>query len=376
MNIPTVDLDQPVASLRPIPTRTEDLTVPWLTASLRSSGMDVEVGSFRATEFGEGAGMMSRLVRVELDYARGSGPPSVVVKLPCANEANRAVSIDYHLYRREVLFYREAAPRTPARTVATYYADIDGETDFVLVLEDLAGYHIGDQIVGCTVAQARLCMPMMAELHASFWNKVDHLDFDFIPYHYPSFQSDNLYQGALAGWDTMAELAGDALPQPLRDLKPRYLNAIPRMQEWITAEPRTIVHGDFRMDNLFFGQDPGHSQVAICDWQGILRGKGAHDLAYFLSQSMPVEDRRAHERDLVARWHAGLVAGGVSDYSAERAWEDYRRAIIYLWTYVAVIAGTLDPTNERGRGWMREMVRRSATAILDLGLIELLTEFE
>jgi hypothetical protein len=372
----TTTVDTPAAALRPIPTTTQDLTAPWLTAALRSSGLDVQVASFRATDFAEGAGMMSRLVRVELEYARGSGPASVVVKLPCANEANRAVAVNYHLYTREVLFYRDAAPRTPARTVATYYADIDGETDFVLVLEDLAGYHIGDQIVGCTVAQARLCMPMMAELHASFWNKVDHPDFDFIPYHYPSFQSDNLYAGAVAGWDAMAELADDALPQPLSELKSRYLAAIPRMQEWITAEPRTIVHGDFRMDNLFFGQAPGQSQVAICDWQGILRGNGAHDLAYFLSQSMPVQERRAHERELVAAWYEGLVRGGVSDYSAEQAWEDYRRAVLYLWTYVTVIAGTLDPTNERGRGWMREMVRRSASAILDLGLIELLAEFE
>ena len=72
------------------------------------------------------------------------------------------------------------------------------------------------------------------------------------------------------------------------------------MQEWITAHPRTIVHGDFRMDNLFFGQREGDAPVVIVDWQGTLRGKGAHDLAYFLSQSMPVADRRANERDLVA----------------------------------------------------------------------------
>ncbi len=81
-----------------------------------------------------------------------------------------------------------------------HYADIDGEIDFMLVLEDLAGYHFGDQIVGCTLEQARLCMPVMAALHASFWGKVfDHPDFEFIPYHYPTFQSDNLYEGAIAG---------------------------------------------------------------------------------------------------------------------------------------------------------------------------------
>ena len=63
-------------------------------------------------------------------------------------------------------------------------------------------------------------------------------------------------------------------------------------------------------------------------------------------------------------------------YTAEQAWEDYRRAVLYLWTYVVVTAGMLDPHNDRGRRWMTEMARRSAAAFDDLGLIELLEEFE
>jgi hypothetical protein len=43
---------------------------------------------------------------------------------------------------------------------------------------------------------------------------------------------------------------------------------------------------------------------------------------------------------------------------------------------VTVIAGVLEEGNERGRAWMTEMVRRSAATIMDLGLLELLTEFE
>jgi len=375
-NIPAVDLEHPAASLRPMPAAAEDLTAPWLTAALQSGGLDVVVGGVRATAFAEGAGMLSLLVRVELEYARGSGPDSLVVKMPTPLQANRTTAVDFHCYQREVRFYREAAERTPARTPTIHFADLEGDDDFVIVMEDFRGHHIGDQIVGCTVEQAQLCMTTIAELHSSFWGKVDHPDYDFIPYHYPSYMSDNLHQGAVALWDTMVELGGEAVPDFMRDLKSRYLAAIPRMQEWITAEPRTVVHGDFRMDNLYFGTNPDQVPVALGDWQGILRGNGAHDLAYFLSQSMPVEARRAHERDLVARWHAGLVAGGVRDYSFERAWEDYRRAVLYLWTYVTVIAGALDPANERGRRWMTEMIRRSSAAIDDLGLIALLAEFE
>ncbi len=365
-----------IHTLRPMPGSPEDLTAGWLTAALQAGELDVEVGGFETERFGEGAGMLSQLVRIRPRYVRGDGPASLVIKLPTPNDVNRQTAINFQNYRRETLFYRDAAARTPARMPAVYYADVEGTEAFVIVMEDFQGYDVGDQIVGCTVGQARLAMQAMAKLHAPFWDDVDRPEFEFIPYHYPSYHSDGLHQGAIAVWDNMAALAGDALPPTIASLKDRYLAAIPRMQEWITSAPRTVVHGDYRMDNLFFGNTEGQAPVAICDWQGILRGKAAHDVAYFLSQSMPTDERRVHERDLVALWHAGLVDGGVTGYGPEQAWEDYRRSVLYLWTYVAVIGGVLDPSNERGRRWMVEMVRRSAAALEDLDLIPLLAEFE
>jgi hypothetical protein len=373
MTAPTA---HPTAALRPIPIHPDHLTPEWLTAVLRSKGLDGAVSRFRTERFGEGAGMMSLLARVELEYSSGEGPASLVIKMPSASEANRATAVAFHCYERETIFLRDIAPRMSARIPTVYHADIEGEEDFVVVMEDMRGYHIGDQVIGCTVEQARLGMPCIAQFHASFWGRVDHPDYDFIPYHHPSYFSDAMHSTAIQVWDRMAEFAGDALPQELRDVKERYLAAIPGLQKWATDEPRTIVQGDFRMDNLFFGMTGEQAPIALSDWQGLLRGKAAHDIAYFLSQSTPTELRREHERDLVARWHAGLVAGGVQDYSAEQAWEDYRRAVLCLWSYVTVIAGVLEEGNERGRRWMTEMVRRSAATILDLDLLALLPEFE
>src|SRR5215218_6242761 len=373
MIAPTAD---PMTSLRPIPTNPGALSADWLTSVLRQRGFDGVVSGFRIDRFGEGAGMMSLLTRVELDYANGSGPASVVVKMPSESDANRATAVAFHCYERETIFLRDLSSRTPARIPTVYHADIDGEEDFVVVMEDMRGYDIGDQVLGCTVEQARLGMPCIAQFHASFWGKVDHSDYEFIPYHYPSYFSDAMHGTAIQVWDRMAEFAGDALPRELRDVKDEYLAAIPGLQKWATDEPRTIVQGDFRMDNLFFGTDPDQAPIALSDWQGLLRGKAAHDIAYFLSQSTSMELRREHERELVALWHAGLVAGGVEDYSAEQAWEDYRRSVLSLWSYVTVISGVLEEGNDRGRQWMTEMVRRSAATIIDLELLALLPEFE
>ena len=364
------------AALRPIPRTPADLTPAWLSGALNAGGLDVDLGAVEIEPFGEGVGMMSGLVRAKLSYRRGVGPESVVVKLPSPNDANRDAAVSFHCYEREVLYYKEAAARTEARTPTIHFCDLEGASDFVLVMEDMRCYDIGDQVVGANAEQARLVISAMADFHTAYWDVIDELEYDFIPDHYPSYFSEIMHQASLATWDTMAALAGDALPGEIAAVKERYLAAIPRLQEWMTAAPRTIVHGDFRMDNMYFGQRPGQHPIVISDFQGVLRGKGAHDVAYFLSQSLPVEVRRAEERDLVARWHAGLIAAGVEDYDAEQAWEDYRRCVLGLWIYVTVIAGALDPSNERGKAWMREMVRRSGAAILDLELLELLPEFE
>ena len=88
----------PPTALRPIPTKPEDLDTEWLRTVLRQNGFDGALSGFRAERFGEGAGMMSLLTRVELDYAGGSGPASVVVKMPAASDANRATAVAFHCY--------------------------------------------------------------------------------------------------------------------------------------------------------------------------------------------------------------------------------------------------------------------------------------
>jgi Ecdysteroid kinase-like family len=360
----------------PMPRAHDDLTAEWLTQTVRGAGIDATVETFTRRAMGEGVGMMATLELVDLAYSDGDGPGTVVIKLPAVNDANRAVALAFDIYRREVLFYRNIADQTSAGTPRVLLAQVDSPEDFVLVLEDLSDYRLGDQIIGCNLADAEAAMITLGQLHAPFWDDVDRPELDFVPYETPSTHGDALREGSLVGWDAMVDVFGDVVPEHMRAVKDRFLAAVPAMQRWLVTAPTTIVHGDFRMDNLFYGQSADHHEMVVIDWQGCLRSKGARDVGYLLSQSMPTELRREHERDLVATWHRTLVEGGVTDYSDEQAWEDYRRSVLALWTLVVVIAGTLDASNDRGRAWMTEMIRRSATTIDDLGLLDLLPEFE
>jgi aminoglycoside/choline kinase family phosphotransferase len=262
------------------------------------------------------------------------------------------------------------------RTPRAYHADVDDDNRFVLVLEDLSGWDQGDQVHGASLAQAERAVTALAQLHAAFWNGVDDGALDWVPNSHPSVMSDGLLQGTIALYDTFNALFAATVSEPQQRLKARYSAGLPRLQQWLNQGPRTVIHGDFRMDNLFFGRSPGQAPLACCDWQASLRGKGVHDVAYFLSGSLTTSDRRRHERALLRRWTDALAGAGVAGYPFEAAWEDYRRAVLALWSYVVVIGGGVEAPDARGNRWIAAMVQRSSQSLDDLGCQDLLAEFE
>ena len=359
------------------PLRPNDITNEWLTAALQAGGVlpaDGSVAGMQRRPVGEGVGMLGLIEVVTPTYSgnAASAPKSVVVKYPTEVEGNLVVATTFNVYQREVLFCQRLAPKAGMRVPTVFFSAFNGQTSFIIVMEDLSEYTMGDQVEGCSIARAELAMSELAKLHGSFWGKVDVPEYDFIPYHFPTIHSDAMLAGARAGWDVMASIFGDLISDELKANKDRFLDAVPKLQEWLVQRPNTLIHGDFRMDNLMFGTKPEHSPLAVIDFQGTLRCKGIQDVAYLLSHNMDPTECRANERRLVELWHAGLVANGVTGYSADQAWDDYKRAVLYLWVYVAVIAGTLDPSNERGKAFMGAMVSRASRAISDLGLMALL----
>ncbi|MET0911137.1 MAG: oxidoreductase family protein, partial [Ilumatobacteraceae bacterium] len=131
------------------------------------------------------------------------------------------------------------------------------------------------------------------------------------------------------------------------------------------AMPHTLVHFDFRADNLFFDDDDG--SIAVVDWQTISQGGGVADIGYFLSQNLSTEDRREHEADLLRAYHDALVANGVTDYSHEQLVADYPVGIDCGWIIPVLAVGSLDFTSERAVALWTSVVERAQNALLDHG---------
>ena len=91
--------------------------------------------------------------------------------------------------------------------------------------------------------------------------------------------------------------------------------------------PRTIIHGDFRLDNMFFDHPDG-SPLAVIDWQISNRGRGIFDVAYFLCSSLEGDVRKEHEMRLLHLWHDIVIDGGAQAYSFDQALYDYRAGIL------------------------------------------------
>lgn len=333
------------------------------------------MSGFETEPLGEGAGLLGLLVRITPHYATTApgSPRSLIAKFATPTSENRVVAETFDMYGRELRFYAGLASQTSARTPQVYCAEFNADnSDFILLIEDLSRYRAGDQKEGANLEDAERAIDEIVKLHATWWGETNQEELAWIPIQDNPVQCAGMTQGFAAGWDVFLDKFGDVLPAGTEG---RFAQIGPQTDACLRrlcSGTHTVVHGDFRLDNLFFGVDDNKDQVAMFDWQGISRSCGPQDLGYFLSQSLQSEVRRTHHDILVRRYWEGLCQAGVQDYSFDRCWEDYRAAVLYLFTYAVVIAGTLDHSNERGAAMVRALASRSAETIHEVGSLELL----
>lgn len=357
-----------------LPTTTSEITAEWMTEALRGSGTigpDVTVEAVVLDAAGAGVGFMGEVAKVGLVYSGPADgmPVSVVAKFPTQSPDIRAMMHPTRIYEREHRFYGEVADHSPLRTPAVYHvtcqpAAESADEHYMLVMEDLSGLTLGDQVVGVTPTQARAALIGLAAHHARFWNGVGLEAADFIPViNGPLNQAGSaIYDASLPGF--MAAF-GDRIKPELAAFVAGYSAARPQLLDDLEAMPHTLVHFDFRADNLFFSPD---GQVAVIDWQAISKGGGAADVGYFVSQNLSTDDRREHEDDLLHAYHDSLVANGVSDYDYDTLLADYRTGISCGWMIPVLAVGSLDFTSERAISLWTAVIERAQNALIDHGI--------
>ncbi|MEM8766894.1 MAG: phosphotransferase [Pseudomonadota bacterium] len=346
-----------------IPKTIADVSSAWLGEVLGA-----EIRDHKPTQIGQGVGLMGDIYRVALSYAEANtqAPATVVVKLPSSFEENRAQGVALGMFEAEVRFYRELAPHIAVGMPAIYHAEIEaGTAEFVIVMEDLSALTLVDQSEGMTASQAAAAVKVLASIHAVWWDNAQTPELDWIPTMTgPRIEFvDNLLTQILP---VFLDGFGASLPEGGREIYERFAgNYLSINQALCARSPWTLVHQDFRVENLLFGP-AGSEQVVVLDWQGIGRGTGAYDLAYVLSGSMDCDLRRGNEETLVRTYHEQLLDSGISGYSFDQLWDDYGHAQLMGGLATAMVTGgSMDLSNERGRQLVETMATRHATAALD-----------
>jgi ecdysteroid kinase len=316
--------------------------------------------------------MMGEVTRLHLGYEGAGGINSVIMKSPSPSETNRNVANAFRLYEREVLFYREVASRLGPLVPGCYFAQYEKETgNYVILLEDLHDYRPGDQVLGCDAEEARLGLDVLARLHSMWWH--GQRRYPWIPGVADELISAAMIGGCAANWETAVDIFGGVMPADLQAAIPTFINALPRMFAEMAAGPQTLAHTDFRLDNLLFATAPEHRPLVVVDWSSVLVSKGAHDVAFLLSQNLRTEERRAHEQELVRYYHDRLVTAGVTDYNLDECWRDYRFAALFELVYAILIGGSLDVSSPRATSFVSALISRCAATISDLDLLRLIT---
>lgn len=123
-------------------------------------------------------------------------------------------------------------------------------------------------------------------------------------------------EGHSSSWASFLRRYGHVLPPGYEAFRPPLSSSLQEAAAVLGAAPRTLVHLDFRADNLFFGGDPLRT-VAI-DWQLARRGPGVADLATFFCHSIATDLRREVEGNLLRLWHDAVVRATATSYSFDQ----------------------------------------------------------
>ncbi len=344
-----------------IPKKLDDLTPEWLSEVLGR-----RITAVRAEPVGVGVGLVGTLFRLTL--TGGGEPSTMIAKLAAPTDEGRFVATIINMYGREVGFYTKLSRRTPIPHPACYFAAHDPETqDTALLLEDVSSRgRIQDQLAGCNVADTVPALRTLAKLHAAFWDEPALDDCPFL-----LRLCDDPYPGAVSfaydtAWPRVQEFFPEQMTKQVLAFGDAYGARIPALFAKLCEGPLVLSHCDWRLDNLFFTD---RDEVIAVDWQLIDRSVAPRDLAYFVTQSVNVQEPGDHQQ-LFTTYLDALERLGVTP-DRDWAWAMYRYGATMGFVYPVVAAGALSVEDPRHIRLTGEMLRRTVAALATLDAFDL-----
>jgi aminoglycoside/choline kinase family phosphotransferase len=319
-------------ALNPAPTLSAEILDPaWLKAHVYPHYPDLVITG--TTEVWRQENTATKLrVTVEVENAPADMVRTIFIKGML--DESGAPWIRNGVSGTEANFYADLAPvlRTAGlRLPPCLYTGIDPANGHgLIVLQDMVpeGAEFLTALTPYSAMQARDSLSELARLHAGTGPET-------LLGNYPltGMTLATMAQKSMIPLDMLQELLdgprSDPLPPYLRDAKLLH-GSLGKLVARFDGQPTCIVHGDAHAGNLYRHE----GGAGIIDWQLPQHGHWALDVAYHICAALTVEDRRAHERELLAHYVEQRAALGAPVANPDTSFADYGAATLYgfyLW---------------------------------------------
>lgn len=336
-----------------LPLVPEDITADWLSEVL---GKKVQSVKIDRVQKGTASKVFASIVlednvssKVQHLCIKGGFDPKIIEQLPWI----------ITMYQREVAFFNDFAPKLDHVILPKSWWAGHNDKQGIIIMDDLEaqGCTMGTPAKTWPVASVMAGVEQLAALHSKTWN--------FKPADHPGLTP--LYDGFLLA---LMETYEVVVRGPDRPEIPEYMKSQSRVtavlkKHYATRNPkfRCMLHGDAHTGNTYFE----HGAPRFLDWQIIHLGSAFHDTSYFIAGALSIEDRRAHEWDILEHYLRTLEKLGVAPLSASD--EDVR--VEYKKSLLAGVGWIVCPYQMQAKESVYPMAQRYAAALDDHNVLEL-----
>ena len=179
----------------------------------------------------------------------------------------------------------------------------------------------------------------LATFHCHFWNKDIKKAFPELKKHNDSLFNPGWSNFINDKWSLFVDNWKNVLTQKQIGIAEYIKNNFQNVQDSLSANNLTIIHGDVKSPNIFYNLNNDCEPVFL-DWQYISIGKGVQDLVFFLIESFEIDNIKLFFPIFKNYYYRKIVENGISNYSFAEYETDLKNAVCYFPFFVAIWFGT------------------------------------
>lgn len=305
-----VEEQKVVTRLDEIPISYEVISNEWLTAVICRDVPAARVIGHRLDLADEGTSSRRRIFLEYNDAGKKAElPPTIFCKSTQGLQSRFVLGL-IDAVESETNFFNNIRPLIEIEAPVSLFANIDLDSlNAIVIMEDMAEQvEFCDHTTEVSLQRAESQMRLLANFHGAFYaspemqqrtGSVQTLE--------QFFQKTETAYEASAARNKGIHAAKHVVPKGLYARADEIEAATVLAFMSHTNLPQTLLHNDVHLKNWYIA---ANGEMGLADWQVLVRGNGARDLAYTISTSLTVANRRTWETRLIESYLENLEEAG------------------------------------------------------------------